>query len=446
MSRAGIVTVAGKPNAGKSTLLNRLVGEKLAITSPKPQSTRHRVVGLRTADDTQMVVLDTPGLLDPKDLLHEAMRGASLAAVRDADVIVYVVDANALNQGALRAWARSRVRAVSVDSNPGDEVDAGVTEQVSATDTERNTEAADESATERVDGEPDDRAAIADATGVPDAVIDASAAELALQGLSAELIDALRRARQPPDAPTVATPVAHATVRHGSAQAASKAAAASPGTVATRAGAETPAESPADALPWPTFLEAASLERAPRARVLTVLNKSDILPADIVSALQQLGPDVLTMSALTGDGIDPLVSAVTEQLPESPYLYPADEISTLPMRFFCAEFVRETALEQLGDELPHALACAIDEYREGSSPLYIRAVLYVERESQKAIVIGAGGQRIKQLGRAARVKIEQFVGEPVYLDLWVKVLANWRRKRGAVTRLGYGDPNANHPA
>ena len=308
MSRAGIVTVAGKPNAGKSTLLNRLVGEKLAITSPKAQSTRHRVVGLRTEDDTQMVVLDTPGLLDPKDLLHQAMRGASLAAVRDADVILYLVDASAIKTHALRDW-----------------------------------------------------------------------------------------------------------------------------------GAE-----PATEVPWPSFQMAASLERSPRAPVITVLNKSDQLSDELRAALRLADPKVITMSALTGDGVDPLVIAVTDALPESPYLYPADEISTLPMRFFCAEFVRETAMEQLGDELPHALACAIDEYREGSSPLYIRAVLYVERDSQKAIVIGAGGQQIKKLGRAARIKIEKFVGEPVYLDLWVKVLANWRKKRGAVTRLGYGDPSSPH--
>ena len=109
------------------------------------------------------------------------------------------------------------------------------------------------------------------------------------------------------------------------------------------------------------------------------------------------------------------------------------------MRFFCAEFVRETALEQLGDELPHALACEIEEFREGSSPLYIRAVIHVERDSQKRIVIGANGQQIKKLGKVAREKIERFVGAPVYLDLWVKVLPNWRRNQSAVRRLGYGD-------
>jgi GTP-binding protein Era len=315
MSRAGFVTVAGKPNAGKSTLLNRLVGEKLAITSPKAQSTRHRVVGLRTEDETQMVVLDTPGLLDPRDLLHQAMRGAALAAVRDADVLLYLVDVGALKEHAVRDWAVS------------------------------------------------------------------------------------------------------------------------------------PADSP---VPWPPFLEAASLERLPRAPIITVLNKTDQLDPQIRSALQVTAanaePPVICMSALTGSGLEPLVRAITSALPESPYLYPAVEISTLPMRFFCAEFVRETAMEQLGDELPHALACAIDEYREGSTPLYIRAVLYVERESQKAIVIGAGGQQIKKLGRTARLKIEKFVGEPVYLDLWVKVLPNWRKKRGAVNRLGYGDPTPSSSA
>jgi GTP-binding protein Era len=134
------------------------------------------------------------------------------------------------------------------------------------------------------------------------------------------------------------------------------------------------------------------------------------------------------------------VTAITSLLPQSPYLYPADEISTQPEKLFVAEFVRETALEQLGDEIPHALACEIEEFREGSSPLYIRAVLHVERDSQKRIVIGANGQQIKKIGRAAREKIERFVRQPVYLDLWVKVLPNWRRNENAIRRLGYGNP------
>ena len=289
MTRAGIVTVAGFPNAGKSTLLNRLVGEKLAITSSKAQSTRHRILGLRTENETQMVILDTPGLLEPKDTLHSAMRNAALAAVRDADVLVHVVDATA--------------------TLPTD------------------------------------------------------------------------------------------------------------------------------------FASAAGLERAPRATVLLALNKIDLIDEPRKFALLEHYPEAVLLSAHTGDGMDRLVNAITARLPESPYLYPADELSTQPVKFFCAEFVRETALEQLGDELPHALACEIEEFREGSTPLYIRAVLHVERDSQKRIVIGANGQQIKKLGRVAREKIERFVGQPVYLDLWVKVLPNWRRNRNAVLRLGYGEPN-----
>ncbi len=289
MTRAGIVTVAGFPNAGKSTLLNRLVGEKLAITSTKAQSTRHRVVGIRSENDVQMIILDTPGLLEPRDTLHSAMRNAALAAVRDADVLVHVVDA-------------TKQRIVS-------------------------------------------------------------------------------------------------------------------------------------------FVEAAALANEPKAPIVLALNKADLLDQAQQDALRAQYPDAVLISATTGANVDALVTAVTQRLPVSPYLYPDDEISTQPVRFFCAEFVRETALEQLGDELPHALACEIEEFREGSSPLYIRAVLHVERDSQKRIVIGANGQQIKKLGKVAREKIERFVGQPVYLDLWVKVLPNWRRNRSAVLRLGYGDPN-----
>ena len=287
MTRAGIVTVAGFPNAGKSTLLNRLVGQKLAITSSKAQSTRNRMVGLRTTDDSQMVLLDTPGLLDPKDRLHAAMRNAALAAVRDADVLVHVVDAT--------------------------------------------------------------------------------------QG--------------PP------TP----------------------------------------------FTTAAGIERTPSATIIVALNKIDALSPAARERFTEGFPEAVAVSALTGDGINELVSRITDHLPESPYLYPADELSTQPVKFFCAEFVRETALEQLGDELPHAIACEIEEFREGSTPLYIRAVIHVERDSQKKIVIGTGGNQIKQLGKVARAKIERFLGESVYLDLWVKVLPHWRRNRQAIERLGYGD-------
>ncbi|MDF1506116.1 GTPase Era [Roseisolibacter sp. H3M3-2] len=295
MPRAGIVTVVGKPNAGKSTLLNRVVGQKLAITSPKPQSTRDRVVGIRSEEGVQMVVLDTPGLLEPRYALHAAMRGAAIAALRDADVVVYLVDATE-------------------------------------------------------------------------------------------------------------------------------------GTVP----------------PLETVAALTDAER-PRAPVLLALNKLDALEPARREALRAEYPDAFLVSALDGSGVDALLAAAAERLPESPFLYPEDEISTQTLRFFAAELVRETALEQLDDEVPYSVACEIEEFRESRSPVYIRAVLHVERDSQKRILIGAKGTRIREIGRVARAKIEALLEAQVYLDLWVKVLPNWRRDERALRRLGYQlppDPDA----
>jgi GTP-binding protein Era len=284
MPKAGIVTVVGKPNVGKSTLLNRIVGQKLSITSPKPQSTRDRVVGIHTSDDAQMVILDTPGLLNPRYPLQQAMRSTALSALNDADVIVYLADAT--------------------EGNP------------------------------------------------------------------------------------------------------------------------------------PSLVEAAELSSAPRPPVLTVLNKTDAVPAARRGELG-VGEDIVFISALTGDGMPELLARIVQHLPESPFLYPDEDVSTLPVRFFVAEMVRETVLEQLHDEVPYSVAVQIEEFREDRSPLYIRAVIYVERDSQKAIVIGSKGAQIRQLGEAARKKIEAFVGTKVYLDLWVKVLANWRKNPGSLSRFGY---------
>ncbi|HEY6089720.1 MAG TPA: GTPase Era [Gemmatimonadaceae bacterium] len=284
MPRAGIVTVAGKPNVGKSTLLNRIVGQKLSITSPKPQSTRDRIVGIYTTPDAQLVILDTPGLLNPKYPLQQAMRSTAVRALDEADVIIYLADAT--------------------------------------------------------EGHP------------------------------------------------------------------------------------------------PSLAEAADLTDAPKAPVIVALNKSDTLSRAQRDDLRT-GEDVVLVSALTGDGVPELMARVSLHLPESPFLYPEDEISTQPVRFFVAELVRETVLEQLHDEVPYSVAVQVEEYREGSSPLYIRAVIYVERDSQKAIIIGGKGARIRTIGESARKKIEVFVGEKVYLDLWVKVLANWRKNPGSLSRFGY---------
>jgi GTP-binding protein Era len=288
MPKAGIVTVVGKPNAGKSTLLNRIVGQKLSIVSAKPQSTRDRIVGIRTDDDVQMIVFDTPGLLNPRYPLQRAMRGAALAALDDADVVLYLADGS--------------------------------------------------------------------------------------EGVVPELVDV------------------------------------------------------------------AQLEHAPRAPVVLAINKADLLDQPRRAALLERHPDAHFVAATTGEGVDELLAALAVLLPESPFLYPEDEVSTQTLRFFVAELIRETALEQLEDEVPYSVACEIEEFRESQSPVYIRAILHVERESQKHILIGAGGQRIRAIGRTARGKIEPLVGAGVYLDLWVKVLPNWRRNARALHRFGYQLP------
>ena len=141
-------------------------------------------------------------------------------------------------------------------------------------------------------------------------------------------------------------------------------------------------------------------------------------------------------NSTTSSASTPL-ARISAALPESPFLYPDDDISTQSVRFFVAEMVRETVLEQLHDEVPYSVAVGIEEFREGRSPLYIRAVIYVERDSQKRIIIGSGGARIREVGKVSRKKIETFVGESVYLDLWVKVAPNWRRSNSTLERFGY---------
>jgi GTPase len=154
------------------------------------------------------------------------------------------------------------------------------------------------------------------------------------------------------------------------------------------------------------------------------------------------GAGFVAVSAVGGEGVEALRTAISERLPESPFLYPEDDVSSQPVRFFVAELVREAAFELFEKEVPYSVAVKVDEFREGEIPVYIRATLYVERPSQKAIVIGSGGQAIRRLGASARARIEEFVGAPVYLDLWVKVLPRWRKDALSLQRLGFPVPRS----
>ncbi|HET7464573.1 MAG TPA: GTPase Era [Longimicrobium sp.] len=291
-TRAGTVALVGFPNVGKSSLMNRMVEQKLSIVTPLAQTTRQRVLGIDTRDGVQMVFVDTPGLVDPRYLLHRAMMHEALEVIDDADVVLLLVDA----------------------------------------------------------------------TRGPPSYRD-------------DVLELIRRA----------------------------------------------------------------------SKLVVVTNKIDVATVDHRAAVREwarerLGMAPLEVSAETGEGVEALRAAVVERLPVSPFLYPEEDVSSQPVRFFVAELVRETIFEQYEKEVPYSVAVKVEEFRENASPIFIRAVIFVERPTQKAILIGAGGSAIKRLGQSARMKVEEFVGAPVYLDLWVKVLPRWRKNPLELGRLGFSLP------
>jgi GTP-binding protein Era len=182
-----------------------------------------------------------------------------------------------------------------------------------------------------------------------------------------------------------------------------------------------------------------------RDAMIVVLNKIDEGTSHDVEALARwseasLGIEATPISAATGVGVDSLRSAIEARLPENPFFYPEDELAVQPVRFFVTELIRETIFELYEQEVPYSSIVRIEEYREAEDPVFIRATVYVERESQKPIVIGKGGAGIRELGRRSREKIEAFIGARVYLDLFVKTLPNWRAKLGTLHYLGYRLP------
>ena len=282
--KSGHIALAGKPNVGKSSLFNALVGEHLALVSRKAQATRLPVTGLRTDGDVQYVFHDLPGLLDPEYALQERMLALALEAVSRADLVLHL--------------------------HPAPEAPA-------------------------------------------------------------------------PDF-------------------------------------------------WQLIVRPSSPSRRPP--VLTVFTKGDLVAETQRAELAQSG---LVVSTRTGEGIAGLLSSVAARLPDAEFAFPEDEIGTQPLRFFAVEFLREAAFEHLEDELPYSFSAEIEEFRESGDPVYIRATLFVERESQKGILIGSGGHTLKTIGKHARERIEQLLGRRVYLETHVKVLPKWRRDPAQLLRFGF---------
>jgi len=295
MHKSGFVNILGKPNAGKSTLLNTLLGEKMVIVSAKPQTTRHRILGIMNEDDYQIVFSDTPGVIaKPAYKMQEAMSGFIHQTFEDADVLLYLV---------------------------------------------------------------------------------------------------------------------------------------------------TPEETPEDH--QDTFLKVSGVQ-APK---FLVLNKTDLIDkqkADtLLEAYRSTGifQKYLTISAKENTGVDELMTSIREALPEGPEYFPKDQFTDRPERFFITEIIRENILELYHQEIPYSCEVGIDEYKEGEGRdgniTRIRATIYVNRQSQKPILIGKKGESIKQLGIASRQSIEKFIDARVHLELYVKVRENWRNDERALKEFGY---------
>jgi GTP-binding protein Era len=291
--KAGYVAIVGEPNVGKSTLLNALLDQKLSIVTSKPQTTRQRVLGILSTEESQIIFLDTPGLLRPQYLLHEKMLQSAEMALQDADIIL-----------------------VLTEVSRGDDLPAPVEEALS---------------------------------------------------------------------PFVG-----------------------------------------------------------KKKIVLVINKVDtihreqVLPLIDHFARSEKFSDIVPVSALRRENLDELLRTITGDLPVHPPFYPPDVVSEQPERFFAAELIREKIFEQFREEIPYSTAVDIVEFKEREEgKTYINADIIVERESQKAILIGRGGAALKKVGQQARVDIEQFIGRSVYLDLHVKVREKWREKENWLKRLGY---------
>ena len=290
--RSGFVAIIGRPNVGKSTLLNHLVGQKIAITSPKPQTTRNRILGILTRDDAQMLFLDTPGIHEARSSLNRYMVEQARSACQDVDAVLWLVEA---------------------------------------------------------DREVDEHA------------------------LVREMLDAVRT---------------------------------------------------------PIILGINKVDLVAREKLLPMIDAYQ---------RQRDYAAIIPFSALTGEGTDTLLSVLLDHLPQGPKYFPDEQVTDLPEKFIVAEIIREQILNRTREEVPYGVAVVVEQFSEDPAKnlLSIGAVINVEREPHKRIVVGRGGTMIRGIGKAARLEIERLLGVKVYLELFVKVQKNWTGSDRLMREFGY---------
>ncbi|HYF79680.1 MAG TPA: GTPase Era [Symbiobacteriaceae bacterium] len=308
---SGFCSIVGRPNVGKSTLLNAFIERKLAIMSDKPQTTRNRILGVYNRDDAQVVFLDTPGIHKPHHRLGEYMNKVAVSTIPEVDVVLFVVDGS------------------SPEPGDGDKYVA----------------------------------------------------------------EAIARAGQP------------------------------------------------------VILVCNKMDRVQREDWYKVMDNYKALsdpaarsenPAPDARTIEWL--DVVPISALANKNVDKLLDLIVDQMEEGPQYYPEDMVTDQPERFVIAEFIREKILQLTREEIPHSVAVEIEQLeRRDNGTVYVAAAIYVERDSQKGIIIGAKGAMLKQIGAKSRVDIEELLGSKIFLELFVKVKEDWRNRQNVLRTLGYRD-------
>lgn len=291
--KAGFVALIGRPNVGKSTIMNNVLGTKLSIVSPKPQTTRMRILGVKHDKDAQIIFLDTPGVQKGKDLLTKVVMESAVGSMEEADVLVMIIEAD-------KGWTKED--------------------------------------------------------------------ELILENYIKKLNK-------------------------------------------------------------PTILVINKIDKMKDKRMLLPLIEESAKKFNFV--------EIIPMSAIKGENLDRFVEAIKKYLPPSPPLFPEDQITDLPLRFYIAEIIREKIFQNTRQELPYSAAVEVESIEDKGKVVVINATIYVEKENHKGIIIGRKGQMLKKIGQQAREEIEHNLGKKVHLNLWVKVKPRWKEDIRLLKMLGY---------